>query len=196
MYLAVAVGATPVKEERRVLSPRGYWMLRVTMTLGAQSWVGNFEQAVVHGAMGFVAVGAGFPNRWMFVQKGTAPFRMTGVAVLVDTRLFELRRIRRSVRIMAVRTCQRAFSYRHVGRALQLGLSLQVTLAAHFRLSPFVKKNCSVAHFRQLVTIRSLFHERMAVDTRHAATRVRARFPICLHSTLMAAQAYFVFYLS
>ena len=110
MYLAVAVGATPVKEEGRVLSPWSYWMLRIAVTLSAEPRVGNFEQAIVNRAMSLVAICTVFPNRWMFVQKGPAPFGMTKVAGFIDARLFELRRVGSSVRVMAVRTGQRPFS--------------------------------------------------------------------------------------
>ena len=79
-------------------------MLRIAMTLGAESRVGNFEQAIVNRAMGLVAVGTIFPNRWVFVQERPAPFRVAEVTGFIDARLFELRRVGSSVRVMAVRT--------------------------------------------------------------------------------------------
>ena len=109
MDLAVAIRATPVKEERRIFAPGSYRVLRVTVTLGAQSRVGNFEQAIVDRAVGFVAVGAIFPHRRMFVQKRAAPFRVAQITGFIDARLFELGRVGSSVRIMAVGTGQRAF---------------------------------------------------------------------------------------
>ena len=79
-----------------------------------------------------------------------------------------------------------------MGRALELRLSLQVTLAAYFGLGSLVEKNRPVADLRQLETVGGLFHKGMAIDTRHAAPRVRARSPIGLHAALVAAKAHLI----
>lgn len=170
-------------------------MLRIAVTLGAESRIGNFEQAIVNRAMGLVAVRTIFPNRWVFVQEGSAPFRMAQVTGFIDARLFELRRVGSSVRVMAVRTGQRPFSQRHVGRALELRLSLQVALAAHFRLGSLIEKNRLVPYLRQLETISGLFHDRMAIDAGHSAPRVRTRPPVSLDASLVAAKADIVLHL-
>jgi hypothetical protein len=112
---------------------------------------------------------------------------VAGITVLVDAGLFELSRIGRSVRVVATRTGQLAFSHRHVRRAHELGPSLQVTLTANFGLRPIDKKRRDFGKLGQLFAA-GFFHQRVAVDTGKTSVRVRARFPIGLHTTLMAAE--------
>ena len=104
MDLTVAVGAASVEEEDRGGAPRGAGMARVDVTLRAESRIGNFEQPVVHRTVGLVAAGAVLNRRRMLPEKGPAPLRVAGIAVLVDACLLELGRIRTAVRIVAVGT--------------------------------------------------------------------------------------------
>ena len=188
MNLTVAVRATPVKEENRAASARRAGMSRGNVTLGAKSRIGNFEQPVVHRAMRLVAVGAVLDDRRVLPEKGTAPFRMTRVAIFIDACLFELGRIRASMRIVTVGACHLSFPNRHVRRAHQLGFSLQMTLAANFGLGPFVEERGSVSDLGQLVTVGELLHDGVAVDAGDSPARVRTRFPIGLNSSLMAGE--------
>jgi hypothetical protein len=50
--------------------------------------------------------------------------------------LLKLGRIGGAMRIMAIRADELSFSERHMGRAIELRVSLQVTLAANFRTNP------------------------------------------------------------
>ena len=50
-----------------------------------------------------------------------------------------------------------------MGRAHELGLSLQVALAANLYLGPLVKEDGLVADLGELETIRGLLHDRVAV---------------------------------
>jgi len=117
----MTVGATPVEKAAtsgRVVASVG----RVTLVTEPRH--AHLEQVIIDRAVGLVAIGATFSNRRVFKKKRAAPFRMTGVAVLVDTDLLELRRVRRSVGVMAIRTCNLSFPQRHVGRPHQLRFSL------------------------------------------------------------------------
>jgi len=90
MDLAVAVCATAIKEENRSRRPRRNRMLYGHMALGAEPRVGNLQQTVVNGAMRLVAIGAIFKRRRMRPKERAAPLGMTGIAVLINTGLFEL----------------------------------------------------------------------------------------------------------
>ncbi len=68
-------------------------------------------------------------------------------------------------------------------------VSLQVALAADFRLGALGKKRRVLSDFGQLITIRGLFHDGVASDATHPSVRVRTRVPIGLHPTLVARQA-------
>ena len=94
------------------------------MTLRAEPGIGDFQQPVVDRPVRFMTVGAIFQHRRMFPEKRAAPFRMTGIAIFIDTSLFELRWIGASVRVMAIRTDHLSFPERHVRRAKQLCLPL------------------------------------------------------------------------
>ena len=91
MHLRVTVGAATVEKEHRVAPARIGWMASARhVALGAKPRIGNFQQAVVHRAMGLVAVGAVLKHRWMLVKKGSPSFGMAGIAVLIDASLLEL----------------------------------------------------------------------------------------------------------
>ena len=135
------------------------------MALGAEPGVRDFEQPVIDGSVGLVAVGAIFKRRRMRPQERPAPLGMTGVTVFIDAGLLELGRIGGAVRIMAVRTGYLAFSHRHMRRAHQLGFSLQMTLAANLGLSPLVKERRLLTNLRELIPVRRFFHQRVAGDT-------------------------------
>lgn len=91
-------------------------MAYMDMTLTAKPRISDFQQAVVDRAMRFVAISATFQNRRMFPQKRPSPLGVAGVTIFVDAGLPELRRIRASVRIVAVGTDHFPFSKRHVRR--------------------------------------------------------------------------------
>ena len=88
MDLAVTVGAAAVEEEPGIAIPRGAGMLRVYVTLSAKSRIRDFQQPVVYRAVRLMAIGAIFNDRRMFPEKRPAPFRMTGITVLVNACLF------------------------------------------------------------------------------------------------------------
>jgi len=106
--------------------------------------------------MGLVAIGAILKRRWMRPEERAAPLGMTGVTVFIDAGLLELGRIRRAVRIMAARTDELSFSDGHMGRAHELGLPLQVTLAANFYFCPPVEEGRLLTHLRELLVARPL----------------------------------------
>jgi len=183
--LAMTVRAAPVEKTARL------WRIirSVTgVTLGAEPRQAHFEQAVVDGTVGFMAIGTIVRSRGMLMKEGTSPFRMAGITVLIDARLLELRRIWRAVRIVAIRTGNLSFLHGHVGRAHQLRFSLQMALPAYFRLRSFVEERRFVADFGKLIAVTGLFHYRVAVDAGDAAARVRARFPVGLRAALVALE--------
>jgi len=89
---------------------------------------------------------------------------------------------------MAARASDLPFSERHVGRALELRLSLQVALQANFRFRLFGEENRFVGQFRELIFVARLLHESVAIDAGDAAARVRARIPIGLNAALVAGK--------
>src|SRR5207245_3053517 len=97
-----------------------------------------------------MTVGAILHSRRMLPEERAAPFRMAQVTGLVNARLFELGRIRGSVRVVAVGAGQLAFFKRHMGRAHELGSSLQVTLAANLGLGPLVEERSLVSDLGEL----------------------------------------------
>jgi len=186
MDLAMTVRAAPVEKTARL------WRIirSVTgVTLGAEPRQAHFEQAVVNAAVGFVAIGAIIRNRRMFMQEGASPLRMAGEAVLGDAVLFELCRIGAAMRVVAIRTGNLSFFHWHVGRAHQLGLALQMALAADFGLGALVKKRGLVADLGKLIAVTGLFHDRVTIDAGDAAAGVGARLPVGLHASLVAAKA-------
>lgn len=86
----MAIRAASVEKEDRSGRPRGGGVKRTHMTLGAEPRVRDLEQPVVDGSVGIVAVGAIFERRRMRPKEWAAPLGMAGVAVFVDTGLFEL----------------------------------------------------------------------------------------------------------
>ena len=97
--LAMTVRAAPVEK-----TARKFRIIRsmTGVTLGAEPRQAHFEQAVINGAMWFMAIGAIIRNRRMFMQEGASPLRMAGEAVLGDAVLFELCGIGAAMRIVAV----------------------------------------------------------------------------------------------
>jgi len=107
----MAVGAATVKKPALILSI----ITAVSgMTLVAKPRHAHLEQTVIIGAMRLVAVGAVVSNRRMLVKKRPAPLGVAGVTVLVDAGLYELRRIGRAMRIVAIRTGHLSFPHRHM----------------------------------------------------------------------------------
>ena len=184
MYLAMTIGAAPIKEENRVFTPRSHRVSRYHMALGADSRIRNFEEPIVDRPVRLMAVGATIDRRRMFVYKRPASLRVAGVAVFVYGRLFELGRIRRPVRIVAARAGQLAFSYRHVRRAHELRSSLQMALTTNFGLRSIDKEWRDFGKLGQLFAA-GLFHQGVAIDAGKASVRVRTRFPIGLNAALM-----------
>ena len=184
MYLAMTVGAAPIKEENRVFTARSHRVPGNHMALRAHSRIGNFEQPVIDGAMRLVTVGTVIKRWRMLVEKRPAPLGVAGIAVFVHARLFELSRIGRPVRIVATRTGQLAFSHRHVRRAHELRSSLQMALTAYFGLRSIDKKWRDFGKLGQLFAA-GFFHQGMAIDAGKASVRMRARCPIGLNAALM-----------
>jgi hypothetical protein len=58
MDLAMTVGATTIKEKPRSGAPRCGRMLCLRVTLSAQPWIGNFEQAIVDRPVRLMTSGA------------------------------------------------------------------------------------------------------------------------------------------
>jgi hypothetical protein len=76
--------------------------------------------------------------------------------------------------------------------AQELGFSLQVTLAANFRLGSLIEERRLVTNLCELKPIGGFFHDRVAIDARHAAASVWTGFPISLNAALVATQADFI----
>ena len=190
--LAMTVGAAPVEEENRCPSPRSGGVKDCLMTLSTDPGVSNFEESVVDRTVRLVAIGTIFKDRRMLPEKRAAPLCMAHVTGFIDACLFKLRRIRSSVRVVAIGTGQLPFRERHVGGAHELGPSLQVTLTANLCLGPLVRKNSLVADLGELEAVGSLFHNGMAIDAGDSAAGMRARLPVGLDSSLMALETGFV----
>lgn len=92
------------------------------------------------------------------------------------------------MRVMAIGTGNLSFPQRHVRRALELRLSLQVALQANLRLGLLIEENGLISNFRELILRACLLHNRMAVNARDAAASVRASLPIRLDSMLVAGK--------
>lgn len=184
----MTVGAAPVKEENRSTSPWGSRVKPCLMALGADPGVSCFQEPVVDRTMRLVAVGTTFHNRRMLPEKRSAPLRMAGVAVFVDARLFELGRVRRAMRIMAISAGELSFSERHVRGALELSLSLKMALAANLGLGALVREDCFVAGLGELEAVGGFLHDGVTVHAGEAAAGMRARLPVGLHAPLMAPE--------
>ena len=124
MDLAMTVGATTIEEKTRGRTPGRGRVLCLRVALSAQPRVGNFEQAIVNRAVRLMTSRAILKDRRVFPKKRSAPLGVTGVTVFIDTRLHQLRWMRRSVRIMTVGTGDLSFSKRHMGGAHELRFSL------------------------------------------------------------------------
>lgn len=184
----MTVRAAPVEKTARICRI----ISSVTfVTLGAKPRQAHFKQAVINGAMRFMAVGAIFRNRRMFMQEGASSLRMAGITVLGDAGLLELCGIGATMRVVAVGANDLALSHRHVRRAHELRLALQVALTAHFYFGSLVEKRSLVAKFRQLLTGRFL-HYGVAVNAGDAAAFVGAHLPVGLDAALVAAETGFV----
>ena len=104
MDLTVTVGTASVKEEDRSRRPRRHRVTGCVMARGAEPRIGHFEQPIIDGSVGLVAIATVFKRRRMFPQERPAALSMAGVTVFIDAGLFELGRIGGAVRIVAVRT--------------------------------------------------------------------------------------------
>src|SRR6266540_4063620 len=98
----------------------------------------------------------------MLVQERTAAFGMACITILVDARLFELRR------------------------------SLKVTLAADFGLRSLIKERRPIVDLGELVPVGGFLHDGVAINASDATARVRTGFPVSLHSPLMTAETRFI----
>ena len=104
MDLTVTVGTASVKEENRSRRPRRHRVTGCVMARGAEPRICDFEQPIIDGSVGLVAIATVLKCRRMLPQKGPAPFGVAGVTVFIDAGLSELRRIGGAVRIVAVGT--------------------------------------------------------------------------------------------
>jgi hypothetical protein len=158
------------------------------MARRAEPRVCDFEQPIIDGSVGLMAVAAVFKRRRMFPQKRPAPLGMAGVTVFIDAGLLELGRIRGAVRIVAIRACELAFPQGHMGGSHELGFSLQVALAANLGFGPLIEKRRLLARLHELMPVGGLFHHLMAGDASQPAVRVGTRFPVSLNAALMATE--------
>src|SRR4029450_9960109 len=79
-----------------------------------------------------------------------------------------------------------------MGRAHELGFSLQVALTTNLGLGPLVKERRLLTNLGELILVGRPLHQRMAGDTSQPAVCVGTRFPIKLHAALMATKTSFV----
>ena len=84
----MTVGAAPVEEEVGIFPHRR--SVRINVTIVAKPRLTHFEQPVIDGTVGLVAVDTILEDRRMLKEKRSAPFRMAGVTVLVHAGCFEL----------------------------------------------------------------------------------------------------------
>ena len=170
-------------------------MARMDMTLSAKSRIGDFEQPVIDRAVRLMAGSAILHRRRMLPKKRPAPLGVAHVTGFINAWLYELRRIRRAVRVVAVRTGHLSFPERHVRGAHKLALSLEVALTANFNLRSLVEKGSLVTNLHQLEAVTGFLHDGVAVDASESTTRMRACLPVSLDSFLMALEAGFVLHL-
>lgn len=123
----------------------------------------------------------------MLPQKRTAPLCVAGVAIFINARLPELRRVRTAVRIVAIGADDLALSQRHMGGAHDLRLTLQMALTANFDLRASYAEWRYLGQFRELLAA-GLLHQRVTVDASQTAARVRARLPVSLNAALVATE--------
>ena len=188
----MAVCAAAIKKESRICTPRPTRMARMDMTFSAKSRIGDFEQPVIDRAVRLMAGSAILHRRRMLPKKRPASLGVAHETGFINAWLYELRRIRSPVRVVAVRTGHLSFPERHVRGAHKLAFSLEVALAAHLDLGALVEEHRLVVDFGKLIAITGLFHDRVAIDAGKTAAGVGARFPVGLHATLVAAETGFV----
>jgi len=162
------------------------------MTLSADPGVGDFKEPVIVRTVRVVTVGTVLNGRRMLPKERPSSFRMAHETGLIDACLFELGRIGSPVRVMAVGAGHFPFFQRHMRTALELSLSLQVTLAAHLYLGPLVEEGIFVTDLGKLEAVRGPLHDCVAVGANNSTSSMGACLPISLHSLLMALQAGFV----
>jgi hypothetical protein len=112
--LAVAIRAATVEEENGSGPPRDSRVLYLKMTLGADPGIGDFKEAIVHGAMRLMAIGAILHDRRVLPEERTAPLSVARVAVFVDARLFQLCGIGSSMRVVTIGARHLPFSEGHM----------------------------------------------------------------------------------
>src|ERR1019366_7149213 len=108
MDLRMAVGARPVEGKTGACQLRGRGVPDGGVTLLAEPGHTDFEQLGIAGAMRVMAVITILHGRGMLPEEGTAPLRVALVARLINGGCDEEFRIRTSVRVVAVRTCNLA----------------------------------------------------------------------------------------
>src|SRR5215510_11583168 len=109
-----------------------------------------------------MTVGATVKDRRMNIEKGPTPLCVTAPTVFIHARLFKLVGIRGAVRVVAVGAGHLAFSERHMGRAIELRIALQVTLAANLDFCSLIVKDGSFAKFGELKTVSGFLHDAVA----------------------------------
>jgi hypothetical protein len=139
-----------------------------------------------------MAIGAIFYDRRMLPKIRPASLGVAHVTGFINAWLYELRRIRSSVRVVAVRTGHLSFPERHVRGAHKLALSLEVALTANFNLRSLVEKGSLVIDLGQLEAVGLFLHYGVTVDASESTTGMRACLPVSLNSLLMALKAGFV----
>ena len=93
------------------------------------------------------------------------------------------------MRVVAVRTGHLPFSKRHVGRAIQSALFLQMALGANLYHRSLLVKVSLVSHLRKLKPVAGLLHDGVTGGTRKAPPRMCAGLPVGPISTLVALEA-------
>src|SRR3990172_3275066 len=180
MDLAMAVGAGAIEDKPHLGVCLGSGRVAALhVALLAEPWFGDLEELLVVGSVGLVAVGAALRRRRMLPEEGAALLRMAGVAVLVNgVGLEELLR-RRAVGVVAGHAVHLPFPERHVGRAHELGLALEVALPAGFDHSGL----------GELTSLGDVYHHPMAVGAGDVTRGVRASLPVEAGSLFVALEA-------
>jgi hypothetical protein len=119
---------------------------------------------------------------------------MAGITIFINASLFELCGVGTAVWIMAIGAHDLPLSHRHMRRAHELGLALQMTLTANFDFRSINTERRYVGQFRELLAA-GLCHQRVTVDASQTAVRVRARLPVSLNAALVAAETRFVLHI-
>ena len=130
----VAVQAALVEGVPRLGGVGRAGVARGLVALLAQQRRLHLQHLLVDRAVGVVAVEAVLAHRRVLPQERAALLGVAGVAVLVDRGLQQHPLVGRAVRVVAARALQLALAQRHVARAHQLGLLLQVAARAQLHL--------------------------------------------------------------